>query len=120
MHSYELGKLQMNMNMNMGGKSMSFFNCLANSIGSITILTDDGFVFQGQIIRNRDEERHIEEDFIFLELTCDASMVTEDAEFRTIHPPLYRDGDIVRINICNIIAVGPSNGCPMKHSKCEC
>lgn len=92
---------------------MSFLNCFVNSIGSITILTEDGFVFQGQIVRNRDEERHVEDDFIFLELTCNAAVVTEDAKIENIHPRLYRDGDVVRINICKIIAVGPSNGCPI-------
>jgi hypothetical protein len=112
MHSYKLGKLQMKKNL--GGKGMSYLNCFANSIGSITILTEDGFVFQGQIVKNREEERNVEENFIFVELTCNASMVTEDAHFKTIYPPIYRDGDIVRINVCNIIAVGPSNGCPTK------
>jgi hypothetical protein len=52
------------MKKNIGGKSMSFLNCFANSIGSITILTDDGFIFQGQIVKFREEDRHQEEDFI--------------------------------------------------------
>lgn len=119
MHSYKLGDLP---NENIGGKSMSFINCLTSSIGSITVLTEDGFVFQGQIVRRRDEEfrdedRHNEEDFIFLELICNAALVTEDAELETIRPTLFRDGDIVRINVCKIIAVGPSNGCPNNHDK---
>ncbi len=103
------------MKKNIGGKSMSFLNCFANSIGSITILTDDGFIFQGQIVKFREEDRHKEEDFILLELICNASRVTEDGEIRNIHPALYRDNDIIRINICSIIAVGPSNGCPSNH-----
>jgi hypothetical protein len=109
------------MKKNIGGKSMSFLNCFANSIGSITILTDDGFIFQGQIVKFREEDRHQEEDFILLELVCNASRVTEDGEIRNIHPAIYRDNDIIRINICSIIAVGPSNGCPSNHDhhKCE-
>ncbi|MBP2630157.1 MAG: hypothetical protein H6Q70_785 [Firmicutes bacterium] len=103
------------MKKNIGGISMSFLNCLGNSIGSVSILTDEGFIFQGQIVKNRDEDRHRDDDFILLELICNASKVTEDGEIRKITPPLYRDNDIIRINVCQIIAVGPNNGCPNNH-----
>jgi hypothetical protein len=105
------------MKKNIGGKSMSFLNCFANSIGSITILTDDGFIFQGQIVKFREEDRHKEEDFILLELICNAARVSDCGEIKNIHPPLYRENDIIRINVCKIIAVGPSNGCPTKNCK---
>ncbi|WP_110953895.1 hypothetical protein [Anaerosinus massiliensis] len=95
---------------------MSFLECCANSIGSITILTEDRCVFQGQVVKNRDQERARDQDYICIELTCDVSVICGN-RVELLVPAIYRDGDLVRINICNIVAVGPSNGCPTNCNK---
>lgn len=105
----------------MGSQIHNFF---AECIGAVTILTEDRVVFQGQIIKNRDEERKHDyyppqinvqvdngNEFILLELNCDASIIRDNANLETIDPPLYQAGDIIRVNIANIVSVGPSGGC---------
>lgn len=104
----------------MGRKHNDFIDC----VGTVTVLTVDRVVFQGQLIKDRDEERkhddfepHIEVDveneneFITLELDCDVAVIRENGNIDPTNPPLFEEGDVVRINLANIIAIGPSNGC---------
>ncbi|WP_371362089.1 hypothetical protein SRRS_33320 [Sporomusa rhizae] len=107
----------------MGCKKVDFDNC----VGSVNILLDDRVVLQGQIIRdnNDDHDRKTEvihpkidvfvendNEFITLELTCDAMIIRDNAELEIINPTLYEEGNRVRINVSQIAAIGPSNGCP--------
>ena len=98
---------------------------LTGSVGSISVLTDDRILFQGQIDRERycnnnsseelDVNVTIQNQFIVLVLTCDVAIIRDNGELKTICPTLYQDGDIVRINIANIVAIGPSRGCIEHH-----
>lgn len=107
----------------MGLRKTDFDNC----VGSVNILLDDRVVLQGQIIRtNNDCHNHdrkteviqpkvvVENDneFITLELTCDAMIIRDNAALEIITPTLYEEGNRVRINVSEIAAIGPSNGCP--------
>jgi hypothetical protein len=103
---------------NMGLKEDFFIDC----VGAVVVLTDDRIIFQGQIIRGN-EERHHEEcccpkveldddpDFIVLRLTCDPAVIKDDGDIKKIEPDFFEEGDIVRINVNEIIAVGPSRCC---------
>lgn len=109
-------------------KHNDFIGC----IGSVRVLTVDGFVFQGQVEDckddkdDKDDERkseyiqpHVdvdvdvesENEFICLELECDVAVVRENANVVVTNPPIFEAGDLVKINVANIIAVGPSDGC---------
>jgi hypothetical protein len=111
----------------MGESNMKFRkdDLFGDCLGAVTILTESNVVFQGQIRREREEERKCEhatpqvnvvvEDenenpFILLELRCDAAII-DDGRIQSINPPLFREDDVVRINIANIVALGPSSGC---------
>lgn len=99
-------------------------------VGAVTILTVDRIIFQGQI--KRDDDRHHEDtppeiniyveneiEFILLELRCEPALISDNANrddrdhahIEKIRPSLFDEGDIVRINLAEIVAVGPSNGC---------
>jgi hypothetical protein len=99
-------------------------------VGAVNVLLDNRVVLQGQIIHDREEDRKIEHCspkinvevesevvFITLELTCDALFLKDNAELRIISPPLFEEGDRVRINVAEISAIGPSHGCP--EEECE-
>jgi len=103
----------------------------ANSIGAVTILTDDRVIFQGQILKDDNESRKYHDDdkccppvkveveakldddpdFIVLRLTCDPAIIRDNASIQEIEPDLFEEGDIIRINVNQIIAVGPSRCC---------
>jgi hypothetical protein len=109
----------------MGFKKEFFADC----VGAVTILVDDRIIFQGQILN--DNERHHgkdddccppfkvevkaklddDPDFIVLRLTCEPSIIRDNADIREIEPDLFKEGDIIRINVNEIIAVGPSRCC---------
>lgn len=106
----------------MGKKHNDFIDC----VGTITVLTVDRVVFQGQLIKEHDEERkhddfppkievevevENENEFITLELACDVAIIRDNADIEETDPPLFEEGDVVRINVANIVAIGPSNGC---------
>ena len=108
----------------MGAKKQNFF---ADCVGAVTILMEDRVVFQGQIVKDREEDRktecfqpqiNVEVDngieFILLELNCDASIIRENGNIETTNPPLYQAGDLVRLNVANISSIGPSGGCNVK------
>jgi hypothetical protein len=104
-----------------------FINC----IGAVTILTDDRVIFQGQILKDEKESRkHHDDDkccpplkveveakldddpdFIVLRLTCDPAIIRDNANIEEIEPDLFEEGDIIRINVNQIVAVGPSRCC---------
>jgi hypothetical protein len=116
----------------MGFKKEFFVDC----VGAVTVLVDDRVVFQGQIIWD-DEPRHHDDDFekkfppikvevkdkvdveivdkdpdfIALRLTCDPAIIKPDGYIEEIEPDLFEAGDIIRINVNEIIAVGPSRCC---------
>ncbi len=105
----------------MGSQNNNIVNCL----GAVTVVTIDRIVFQGQFVKDRDDGRktehyqpHInvenENEFVLLELTCDAAIIRENGNIETTNPPLYQDGDLVRLNVANIASVGPSGGCVEK------
>jgi hypothetical protein len=106
----------------MGFKKDFFIDC----VGAVTILTDSRVVFQGQIVK--DERHHddltvvVENDpiFIVLRLTCDPALLRDNARIEEIEPDLFFAGDVIRINVNDIIAVGPSRECfdddPKKNS----
>ena len=99
------------------------------SVGAVTILTDDRIIFQGQILKDDNERFHCDDkccpplkgeveakldddpDFIVLRLTCDPAIIRDNASIEEIDPDLFEEGDIIRINVNKIIAVGPSRCC---------
>jgi hypothetical protein len=96
-----------------------FVDCL----GAVTIVTVDRIVFQGQI-RQDDCDRHHQDsppeinvyvenevEFILLELRCDPALIRDNANIEEIEPSLFEEGDVIRINLADIVAIGPSNGC---------
>jgi hypothetical protein len=123
----------------MGFKKEFFADC----VGAVTILMDDRIIFQGQII-NDDNERHHwnfkdddkccppfkveveaklddDPDFIVLRLTCDPAIIRDNADIKEIEPDLFEEGDIIRINVNEIIAIGPSRCClGEKKEKTDC
>ena len=107
----------------MGFKKEFFDLC----VGAVTILTDDLVIFQGQIVKEEkrthcDDEKDFpklevnikvenDPDFITLRLTCDPALIKENACIEEIEPDLFLQGDIIRISVNKIIAVGPSREC---------
>lgn len=109
----------------MGFKKEFFVDC----VGAVTILVDDLIIFQGQVIngegRHHDDDEKCcpkvnvevkaelddDPDFIVLRLTCDPAIIKEDGDIEEIDPSLFEEGDIIRINVNEIIAVGPSRCC---------
>ncbi|HWR45677.1 hypothetical protein [Sporomusa sp.] len=104
----------------MGFKKDELLGC----VGTVNILLDDRVVLQGQIIKNCEDDRkkdcqpqvnvevESENEFITLELTCDALVIRDNADLEVISPTLFQEGDRVRINVSEISAIGPSHGCP--------
>lgn len=101
----------------MSSNNTNFDDC----VGSVNIVLNDGIVLQGQIVR--DERHHWdddnivvnvknENDFITLILNCEALIVRDNADLRPISPTLFSEGDRLRINVSQIVAIGPSHGCP--------
>lgn len=100
-------------------------NTVVDCVGAVTVVTTDRIVFQGQFVREHDGGRKSEHfqpqinvenanEFVLLELTCDAAIIRENGNIETTNPPLYQDGDLIRINVANISSVGPSGGCVEK------
>lgn len=94
------------------------FECL----GNVRIVTDGLLVFQGQIRKNDIRRtKYIQpkvdvnvasgNEFILLELDCDVAIIRENGNIDPTNPPLFEEGDLVRINLDEIIAIGPSDGC---------
>lgn len=108
----------------MGFKKEMFVN-----FGAVTIVTDDRVIYQGQIIWDDEEKRHHDDDkccpppnvevkveccdpdFIILRLTCDPAIIRDNATIEEIEPDLFQEGDIILINVNEIVAVGPSRCC---------
>lgn len=96
-------------------------NSLVDCVGTVTVLTNDRVVLQGQIKHNRhcnddfpsqfNVNLENQNEFIVLVLNCDAAIIRDNAELRVIDPPLYQAGNTVRINVSQIVAIGPSSGC---------
>ncbi|HWR43755.1 hypothetical protein [Sporomusa sp.] len=99
---------------------------LIDCVGAVNVVLDDRVVLQGQIIKERHHHDPInvnvevesENEFITLELTCDALIIRDNAELKEISPPLFEEGDRVRVNIAGISAIGPSHGCPDDEEVC--
>lgn len=99
----------------MGFKKKDLFEC----IGSVNVLLDNRIVLQGQFEQERHHDKPVnvcvevenENEFITLELACDAFIVDDD-ELSTIFPALFKEGDKVKINLSQISAIGPSHKCP--------
>jgi hypothetical protein len=105
------------------------FDFLVDCVGAVTILTVDRIIFQGQIKKD-DCERHHQDtppqinvfvenevEFILLELRCDPAIIRDNANIQEIEPSLFEEGDVIRINLADIIAIGPSNGCLVENEK---
>lgn len=97
-----------------------FFDC----VGTVNILLESRVVLQGQILRdNRKplpvlETNNILENnrFLVIRLACDASIIRDNAQLQVIEPPLYQEGDIVRVNLDEVASIGPSSGCVEEES----
>ncbi len=107
----------------MGSKKETFLGC----IGTVTIVTDELLVLQGQIVDGHNDRGHDEDeccnhenraDFIRLRLACDPALIREDATIEEIEPDLFQEGDIIRINVNKILTVGPSRAC-LGDDKCS-
>ena len=97
---------------------------LLDFVGSVNILLYNRIVLQGQIEK---EKRHHDDinninvnvengiKFITVKLNCDA-FTLEENDLETIHPTLYQEGYVVKINVSQISVIGPSHKCP---GECE-
>ncbi len=100
----------------MSFRKEGFIDCVG--LGAVNVVLADRVVLQGQIIKERNHNipnngnDEVENEFITLELSCAALIIRDNAQLADISPVLYAAGDRVRINISEIIAIGPSNGCP--------
>ena len=100
----------------MNFRKVNFDDC----VGSVTVVLGNRLVLQGQI--RRDDRHHnnddinvnveVENEFITLILTCEALIIRDNADLETISPLLFAEGDRIRINVSQIVAIGPSHGCP--------
>lgn len=91
---------------------MSEDRVIDSFVGNVSILLNNRVVLQGQI-RPFPSIFPLTQQFIILELNRDAAIIRDNAQLAEINPPLYRDGDVVRINLRDISAIGPSNECPI-------
>lgn len=102
---------------------------LVDCLRTVNVVLNDRVVLQGRIIRGQEEERKTEvnssegndgvgngNQFITLELICDAFIIRDNAELKTISPTLFAQGDIVRINIGDISVIGPNHECPAEEA----
>ena len=93
-------------------------------------MTEDHIIFQGQVKKDWEDARyHHEEEkscdhrtkkccdprVIVLKLTCDPAIIKNDGRIRRIRPRLYEIGDVIRINVFEIVSVGPSRCCLGEH-----
>lgn len=98
---------------------------LVDCVRIVNVVLNDRVVLQGRINRGQEDDRktgiYLSEDndevgngnqFITLELICDALIIRDNAELKIISPTLFAEGDRVRVNIADISAIGPSHGCP--------
>lgn len=116
---------------------MGFKDFFVDCVGAVTVLTDDRVIFQGQLIKDDEKRHHGHEheedekkccppievevevkakldndpDFIVLRLICDPAIIRDNANIQEIEPDLFEEGDVIRINVNEIIAVGPSRCC---------
>lgn len=113
----------------MAFKTDFFIDC------AVTVLTDDLVIFQGRIIRDEHERPHdpkceklppkinikldLDPEFIVLKLVCDPVLLTGEGRIVKIRPDLFEEGDVVRLNVNEIIAIGPSRDCFDKEIKKE-
>lgn len=103
--------------------------CFAECVGVVSFLLDDRVVLQGVIVHNHDrhDDDHpelikakveIEPEFITVTLRCDAAIISDNGCIVTISPPLFQANDVVKINVNEIIAIGPFNECPPGPAPC--
>lgn len=101
----------------MNDRNQEFLN---NCSGPVNIVTEDRLVFQGQIVRESKGNRKLfqppqnsllSNGFILLELRCEPAIIRDNAQLQAINPPLFEEGDIIRIRVTEIIAIGPGTGC---------
>ncbi|MDU2066476.1 MAG: hypothetical protein E6713_16795 [Sporomusaceae bacterium] len=93
---------------------------IIDCVGTVNIVLTDRVVLQGQIIKDRHHDEPVsidvtvenQNEFITVDLTCDAMIVRDNADLEIITPALYAAGDRVRVNISEIASIGPSHGCP--------
>lgn len=98
---------------------------LMDCVRIVNVILNNRVVLQGRISRRQEEERKtgiylsegnggVEDSnqFITVELICDALIIRDNAELKVISPTLFAEGDRVRVNIADISAIGPSHGCP--------
>lgn len=75
-------------------------------IGNVTVITSDNLVLTGSILKN---EVHVEGDpFILLTLTEPLLLIPGNAGPGAFLP-FYEVGDTVKINLENIVSIGPDN-----------
>ncbi|MBP2642500.1 MAG: hypothetical protein H6Q67_387 [Firmicutes bacterium] len=83
------------------------------NIGAVTVLTAAHIVYQGTIQKMEENRGSDDPDFILLQLVCYPGIVRDNAQLKVISPFLYNIGAIIRINVEEIVSIGPSTGiCP--------
>jgi len=105
--------------------------CFPECSGVVTFLLDDRIVLQGEIVHDHDRncddppqlvkakaKVEIEPECITVRLHCDAAIIRDDGCLVTISPPLFRAGDLVRVNVNESLANGPFQHCPPGPAPC--
>ena len=100
--------------------------CFVNA-GTVTILTESLVLFQGIIVHEDGDKRHhddepivikneikveSENEFIALRLTCVPIVISiTGAAFHFVSVPFYTVDQIIKINVDEILSIGPNTGC---------
>lgn len=84
-----------------------------NCVSGVRIVTVEGLIFQGQLVTPVPcftPFPKTDNSFLFIRLTCPAEILFNGTR-EDIQPPLYDDGDLLKINVSQILAIGPSGDC---------
>lgn len=79
---------------------------------TVTVITNDFYFFQGNIISECADRGSSKEEFILLQLTCiPTTFIISGAVTIFVAVPVYTVGTIVKINVDKIISIAPSSLC---------
>ncbi len=84
-----------------------------NLVSGVRIVTLSGLIFQGQLVSPVScfsPFPKTNNSFLFIRLTCPPEILFNGTR-EDIQPPLYDEGDLLKINLSQIVAIGPSGDC---------
>lgn len=76
-------------------------------VGLVTVIMDNNFVFTGRVSKERSEAGG--EEFITMRLTSPPLIIPGNAMSPAPTQPPYQSGDVIRLNVDEVVTVGPAN-----------